>query len=500
MLKNIILQNRYYDSATLMLLTNKIKEKLNLNSDEIAIMMATEMNKRIISETNLLTDKGVAANAGDVIIAIKSELSDEDIISLIKDLLDKKTEDNKNKNIEEISSVKQAIETYKDFNFVVVSLPGAYAAREVKKLLEADEHVLLFSDNVSLEDEIKLKDLAISKDLLMMGPDCGTAIINGVGLGFSNKINKGNIGIVAASGTGLQEVSTIISNKGGGISQAFGTGGRDIKNAVGGKMMLYCLDLLLKDESTNVIVIVSKPPENMVIEKIKSKLKDCKKPVIACFLGASKEIFDNTNIVYAESLEQAALKALKLDGVSICSTETDNCCISYKTEKKYIRGIYCGGTLAYESLLFLEKNGYEVYSNLSKHSDKKLGVKDLSKKHSIIDMGDDEFTVGKPHPMIDPSIRSERLLEESQDKDLAVLLMDVELGYGSNDNAAEILASDIKRIKEKREDIIFIVVLCASVLDYQGYENSKKTLEKTGAIVLDSNAKAIKLAMSIVKK
>lgn len=494
MLKNIIVKNSYYDSATLMLLTNKLKEKLGLNSDEVAVMMATEMNKRIISEANLLNEKGNIANSGDMLVAIKCDLDEEKIIQIVNELLIKK--ETKKHNIdEEINSVYQAIETIKDSNFAVVSLPGAYAAREVKKLLKADKHILLFSDNVSIEDEIKLKDLAISKDLLMMGPDCGTAIINGVGLGFSNKVNSGNIGIVAASGTGLQEVSTIISNLGGGISNAFGTGGRDIKNVVGGKMMLYCLDLLIKDENTNVIVIVSKPPEDEVIEKIKNKLKNVNKPIIACFLGANEDIFKGTNIEYAETLESAAIKALKHEKIEILEKEEKF--NNLKNHSKYVRAIYCGGTLAYETLLYFEKNNVDVYSNLSKY--KKITSKDRSKFNTVLDMGDDEFTVGKPHPMIDPTLRSERLKKEAQDSEVGVIIADIELGYGSNDNASEILSKDIVEIKENRKDIIFIVVLCASKLDYQDYEKSKEILEKSGAIVVDSNAKAAKIALNLLK-
>lgn len=493
MLKNIILKNSYYDSATLMLLTNKLKERLNLNSNEVAVMMATAMNKRIIKDANLLNEDGNNANTGDMLVAIKSDLEENKILEILNELLTKK--ENKNKNFDEdISSVNQALELVKDSNFAVVSLPGVYAAREVKKLLKADKHVLLFSDNVSIEDEIKLKDIAISRDLLMMGPDCGTAIINGVGLGFSNKVNKGNIGIVAASGTGLQEVSTIISNYGGGISNAFGTGGRDIKNIVGGKMMLYCLDLLIKDENTNVIVIVSKPPENEVIEKIKNKLKNVKKPIIACFLDASEEIFKGTNIEYAETLESAAIKALKYEKIEVLEKKYNF--TNLKNSSKYVRAIYCGGTLAYETLLFFEKNNLDVYSNLSKY--KKITSKDISKFNTVIDMGDDEFTVGKPHPMIDPTLRSERLKKEAQDNEVGVIIADIELGYGSNDNATEILANDIKEIKNKRNDLIFIVVLCASKLDYQGYDKSKELLEKSGAIVLDSNYKAAKLALNLL--
>lgn len=492
MLKNIKIANSYYDSATLMLLTNKLKEKLNLSSEEIAIMMATEMNKRIMDDAKLLNEDGKNANSGDMLIAIKTNLSEDEILKILDETLNKKNKKTKSDNLE-INSVNEAIEACPDYNFAVVSLPGAYAAREVKKLLEADKHVLLFSDNVSIEDEIKLKDLAISKNLLMMGPDCGTAIINGIGLGFSNKVNKGNIGIVAASGTGLQEVACLISNNGGGISQAFGTGGRDIQEAVGGKMMLHTLDYLINDDETKTIVLVSKPPAKSVLEKIKDKLKGVNKKIVAVFLGASKDIFEGTNISYAKTLEEAAYLAIDK------KIEENKEEIKVEKGTKYIRAIYCGGTLAYETLLLLEENNLEVYSNLSKKEDKKLNSKSLSKKHTVLDMGDDEFTVGKPHPMIDPSLRSERLIKEALDPETAVIIVDIELGYGSNDNASILLAKDIRKIKEMRPELPIIVTICGSNLDYQGYDKQKNILLSEGAIITNSNAKAIELALKGVK-
>lgn len=492
MLKNIKIANSYYDSATLMLLTNKLKEKLNLSSEEIAIMMATEMNKRIMDDAKLLNEDGKNANSGDMLIAIKTNLSEDEILKILDETLNKKNKKTKSDNLE-INSVNEAIEACPDYNFAVVSLPGAYAAREVKKLLEADKHVLLFSDNVSIEDEIKLKDLAISKNLLMMGPDCGTAIINGIGLGFSNKVNKGNIGIVAASGTGLQEVACLISNNGGGISQAFGTGGRDIQEAVGGKMMLHTLDYLINDDETKTIVLVSKPPAKSVLEKIKYKLKGVNKKIVAVFLGASKDIFEGTNISYAKTLEEAAYLAIDK------KIEENKEEIKVEKDTKYIRAIYCGGTLAYETLLLLEENNLEVYSNLSKKEDKKLNSKSLSKKHTVLDMGDDEFTVGKPHPMIDPSLRSERLIKEALDPETAVIIVDIELGYGSNDNASILLAKDIRKIKEMRPELPIIVTICGSNLDYQGYDKQKNILLSEGAIITNSNAKAIELALKGVK-
>ncbi|AWX15439.1 FdrA family protein [Mergibacter septicus] len=503
MLKNIVIKNRYYDSATLMLLTNKVKESLGLNPEDIAIMMATEMNKRIIAESALLDQIGENANPGDVLIAIRTELEQEKILELIEKTLSQKNNKKLEKN-KAVTSIQEALALYdNDINFAVISLPGLYAAREAKKLLNAGKHILLFSDNVSIEDEINLKNLAIEKDLLMMGPDCGTAIINGVGLGFANKVNKGNIGIVAASGTGLQEVATIISNHGGGISNAFGTGGRDIQDIVGGKMMLYCLDLLIKDKNTDIIVIVSKPPQAEVLNKIKEKLREVNKIVIACFLGADPEIFKDSNIIFSPSLAGAAKKALEANGIMI-KNDFNIEKISEELNRnnrqfKYIRGIYCGGTLAYETLLMLKSNGYTVYSNLSKDKDKKLTSKQNSREHTVIDMGDDEFTLGKPHPMIDPIQRSERFLQEALDSNVSILLADVELGYGSNDSAAEILCKDIEAIYQQRSDIVIIVIICGSKDDYQNYDEKKQLFEKAGAIVAPSNSEAVELAMTILK-
>ncbi len=527
MLKNLIISNKYYDSATLMLLTNQIKENLNLKTNEISVMMGTEMNKKIMENSDLLNEIGKGANSGDILIGIKSALDNQKILNMVDSLLNQEI-DNKNSEQLEINSVDDGIKNYKDTNFAVVSLPGSYAAREVKKLLKAKKHVLLFSDNIDIKDEIELKDLAIENDLLMMGPDCGTAIIKGVGLGFSNRVNKGSIGIVAASGTGLQEVATIISNNSGGISYAFGTGGRDIKESVGGRMMLYCLDLLIKDEETETIVIVSKPPSKNVIEKIINKVKNIKKPVVACFLGEDISVLQSTNIVFCETLEETAIKVLELisvlqsTNIVFCETleetaikvlelngikysdsfDMDKILKMISSDKKngYIRGVYCGGTLAYEALLMLEKQNIEIYSNLSKCEERRLKVNDKSLYNTILDMGEDEYTVGKPHPMINSSSRNEQLLKEAEDESVGIIIADIELGYGANDFAADELGETIKQIKTMRSDLVFIVVICGSKQDYQDYNLKKNLLIMSGAIVVNSNAQGVRLAIELSKR
>ena len=312
-LRNVAIKNSYYDSATLMLLTSKIGKSIG-SSKDVAVMMATDMNKELMDASGLLNQDGREAGSNDLLFALRGETEEEidEALQIAKDALNTRASHIEDKTTKVVKTVDQALDSYPDSTLAVVSLPGQYAYREVNKLLLANKHVLLFSDNVSIEEENKLKDLAIEKGLLMMGPDCGTAIINGVGLGFSNKVKSGSIGIVAASGTGLQEVATLISNGGGGISQAFGTGGRDVKEAVGGKMMLSCLSILENDFNTNVVVVVSKPPAPSVLEKVLTYIEEMTKPVVLCFLGGDKDILSHSKSALAGTLEEAAYMGIEL--------------------------------------------------------------------------------------------------------------------------------------------------------------------------------------------
>lgn len=511
-LKNIVRKNSYYDSATLMLLTSKIGAELGSTKD-IAVMMATDMNKEIMDKAGLLINEGRAASPNDVVFAIRAESEEkiDEIRNKIEEELSKKADASKSQENDVEETIEKALSDYPDINIAVVSLPGLYAAREVKKLLNADKHVLLFSDNVSIKQEKELKELAVSRGLLMMGPDCGTAVIGGVGLGFSNKINRGNIGIVAASGTGLQEVMCQISNRGGGVSQAIGTGGRDVKETIGGLMLMQGLQLLAEDAKTDVIVIVSKPPASEVVKKAAEYLKKQEKKVVACFIGNRVKIED-APWTEAETLEDAARLAVELSGKGdaqhyslreeLCK-KADAQAGRLKAEQKYIRGLYCGGTLAYEAMLMIRKKYGHVASNIALTPEEKIDGKTASVKHTVLDLGDDEFTVGKPHPMIEPSLREERLIQEALDLETAVILTDVEIGYGSHENPAKVLADEIAKAKKALEEtgrtVIFVASICGSREDFQGYHQQKNILEKEGVLVADSNAKAVELAMKIMK-
>lgn len=511
-LRNVVKKNSYYDSATLMLLTSKIGEKLG-STKNVAVMMATDMNKNLMDASNLLNDEGKQAGANDLLFAIKADSEDkiDDALELANELLNIRESHMVDKENIVLRTVDAALEKYPSSSVAVVSLPGKFAASETKKLLLGDKHVLLFSDNVTIEEENMLKDLAIERGLLMMGPDCGTAIINGVGLGFSNKLKRGNIGLVAASGTGLQEVARLISNHGGGISQAIGTGGRDVKEAIGGKMMISSLSLLENDDNTEVIVIVSKPPAASVVKKVMDKIKDMKKPVVVCFLGGNPQLLSGSKSAVATTLEDAAHIALQLSNKKeVSNYEYDSKLIEdiasrkkqeLKNNQRYIRGLFCGGTLAYESMLLIRDKIGRVYSNTAITIEEKLDESSISREHTILDLGDDEFTVGRPHPMIEPSLRGERLLQEAMDPEVAVILVDVEIGYGSHEDPASVLAKEVafaqEELRNRNRLVHFVATICGTYEDFQGYDRQKNILESQNIIVMESNAQATRLAMAI---
>lgn len=511
MLKNVVKNNSYYDSATLMLLTSKVAPSVG-GSKNVAVMMATEMNKDLMRTSGLLNEVGEAASPNDLIFAVRAEdeAAADAAIAQAEELLEKKnSEKTANKEDKTYTNTEAALRDYPDVDLGVISLPGAFAHIEAKRLLNNGVNVFLFSDNVSVENEIMLKDLAVEKGLLMMGPDCGTAVINGVGLGFSNKVKRGPIGIVAASGTGLQEVMSLVSNFGSGISQALGTGGRDVKSAVGGKMMLHCLDMLENDPQTKVIAIVSKPPSPDVVAKLNERIKTMSKPVVACLLGDDEKLLRESGCDQTDTLTETALHCLKLVGIEATVPEHENLAeiigdlkAKLTPEQKYVRGLYCGGTLSYETQLVLRPVVDAVYSNAPLTPEYKLADSQVSMGNTILDLGEDEFTVGKPHPMIQPTLRHDRLLQEALDPEVAVIALDIEIGYGSNDEAGTILADEVREAREALEaqgrTVGFFATICGTYEDYQGYDKQKAILEDAGIVVFETNEQCAKACAQVI--
>jgi len=511
MIHNVIKPNTYFDSVTLMLFSSKLNSVNGI--EQAAVMMGTNHNKELMINSGVLTkDQADKAGSNDLIIGIKagSQTVIDQAIKILNEQFENKTKTSNDGAEIKVKTVEAAVKNVADLNFAVISLPGRFAKAEAMKCLQNNMHVLLFSDNVSIEDEVELKEFAIKNDLLMMGPDCGTAIVNGVALGFANVVRRGNIGLVAASGTGLQEVTVIIDKLGGGVSQALGTGGRDLKSAVGGKMMLSALDALNADPATEVIGIISKPPAPEVMLKILEKVNKFKKPVVACFLGGDKLLLDKTSVHPVENLEQtaSALVALaskqEIPKVSNLKINTETIINKIKLDKikgKYVRGVYTGGTLAYESLLILNSKLNGVYSNIAVDKKYSLSNPQISKDNTIVDMGEDFFTDGQPHPMIDPNQRSLRIINDAKDKDTAVILFDCVLGYGSHEDPSESIIRAIKEVKKSvGESIVFVGSVTGTDRDPQNRLTQEQSLIEAGAIMLPTNAQAAEFVALLVSK
>lgn len=501
-----VLKNSYYDSVTLMSTTLAIKKALNLK--DLVMFMGTDMNKDMMNSVGLYHQIFDDATPNDLLLGTEMEERNDNWADQVINQLSAKNQRQESADTvyKTISQAKEA----KGSNIAIISVPGIYAANEAYKALENNMHVMLFSDNVSIEDEIALKDLAIEKDLLMMGPDCGTAIINGKGLCFANQVAKGNIGLVAASGTGLQEVTVIIDRFGGGITQAIGVGGRDLSEAVGGKMMLQSIDALNEDDETQVIVLISKSPHKGVLDKIVKKLRSVNKPVVVCLLDAKvDQKIDNVHFV--STLTEAGQKALKLVGLKtpdlLDIDEKTLHQIKQEKEKfaknqKYIKGLFCGGTLTAETLSVLRPYVKKVTSNVAKLSNEKMKDPMKSEGHNLVDLGDDIFTQSKPHPMIEPSIRLDRILLESKLEETAVILLDFELGIGSHDDPVGVTLDMIIQAKKQAmndsRSIAFVAYVCGTDKDHQGLAQSEKRLKDIGVIVAKTNAHAAIIAATLV--
>lgn len=503
MIKYDIRKNAYYDSVTLMLISKEIK---NINGvAEALVGMGTDLNKELTVNLKLDSEELETVSVNDFYIA--ADVESDDIMTTVIETVNQLLKKKKTESGSEYRpvSLNAALEMQPDANMVIVSIPGQYAQEEVNKLLDKDLNVMLFSDNVSVEAELQLKKKAVEKGLLMMGPDCGTAIINGVPLAFANAVRKGKIGIVGASGTGTQEVSCIIDQLGEGVSQVIGTGGRDLKSEIGGLMMIQGMEALMEDPETSVITLISKPPAPEVAKKILSLTKKTDKPVVVDFIGGDRTAIEAVGAYPCMTLEDAARKSVALvkgqtpedfEGFSNASeieAIISNGLMNVQADQVNLRGLYTGGTLADEAMKALGNTFGGVYSNIPLEPEYELKSLDTLTGHVVLDLGEDQFTVGRPHPMIDPSTRTDRF-ESDIDDSVAVVLVDVVLGYGSHEDPAKEVADSVKKVKEKLNKDFFVVAsITGTVGDPQGLNESKKTLEEADIVVMPSNAQAVRL-------
>jgi FdrA protein len=504
----------YFDSVTLMTVGRDITATKSVL--DAAVVMGTKENKAILKASGLWLDEFNAAGDADLLLAVKAE-SEATALAALRAAEEqlKKVRDRPAGADEESRprSLEAALTALPGANLALISLAGRYAGQQAMKALQAGLHVMLFSDNVPLETEVELKKFGRRKGLLVMGPDCGTAIINGVPLAFANAVTRGDIGIVAAAGTGLQEVSTILSNAGAGISQAIGTGGRDVKKEVGGIMFLAGLKALAADPATRVIVLISKPPHESVVNKIGKVVKGLRKPVVATFLGACEKNVRRREMIPAATLEEAALVAVALSKGAGAETARkklearDREILKHATREAaraakgqwYVRGLFSGGTFCTEAqLVFRGLKIKQVHSNVPLPPFPAISDVWKSEGHTLIDLGDDVFTVGRPHPMIDFSLRNRRILEEAKDPETALILLDVVLGYGANLDPVRELAPvirDARRLAaEAKRRLIFACSVTGTARDLQNRTKVEEGLKAAGANIFASNAAAATFA------
>jgi len=390
-------------------------------------------------------------------------------------------------------------------NLALISVPGAYAAAEARRALRRGLHVMLFSDNVSVDDEILLKDEAAARGLLVMGPDCGTAILNGVPLGFANVVRRGSIGLVGASGTGIQEVSSLIDRWGGGISQAIGTGGRDLSERVGGRSTLAAIDLLAGDSETAILVVVSKAPAKSVADRVLARLREAGKPAVVQFVGASPRAPED-QVLFADTLDAAARAACRLAGASVPrepglpTLPQAHFQPELRRGLRPLRGLFCGGTLAQEAWAVLRQGGLEVRSNVAVDPALKVKAGTEVRGHIIWDLGDDAFTVGRPHPMIEPALRDDLVAAALGDPGVGIVLVDCVLGHGAHPDPAGSLGAAVVKGKVAGTQSVVIASITGTERDPQGYREQRRTLEAAGVLVLDSNALASRFVLELTKR
>ncbi|MDR7855284.1 acyl-CoA synthetase FdrA [Tissierella sp.] len=500
MLRTLVKKGSYQDSVVLMLLTNKISSIDGVN--KVSIMMGTPANKDIFKASGMETSELVSASSNDMVMVIDTELENiEEIVAKETDdfLNNQSAKSNGGNEDKAVKSWEQATSVLPDANLAVISIPGTYAAMEADRALDENLNVFIFSDNVSLEDEVRLKEKAHVKGLLVMGPDCGTGIIHGTPIAFTNYVEKGKIGIVGASGTGIQELTTIIDRLGEGVTNAIGTGGRDLSATVGGITMLDSINVLANDPSVEVMIIVSKPPAKHVRDKIVKRLESIEKPVITLFLGEKPETHEN-GFYHAYTLDEAARIAVKL--VRNESIELEDYVIEHddrfnKDEEKTIKAYYSGGTLASEAAILLKDT-----LKLPTKTETSEGYILKVAGHEVIDLGDDKYTQGKPHPMIDASTRIEYMKNAGNDKSTGVILLDIVLGYGSHENMAGELSKSIESLQEKAKEenrkLFFVTTICGTKKDIQNFDFQKKQMEDLGVIVCDTNKMAVEMALYLI--
>ena len=548
---NAVRHGFYLDSVALMRISGDLAALPGV--EDAVAMVGTPSNLEIMREAGLLAPEGEAAGPNDLVVAVRAsgEAAAEAALARAGDALERKHAPAEGGQWRP-RTLDGALDRMGDANLVLVSVPGAYAVREARRALDRGLNVMLFSDNVPLESERALKERAHARGLLVMGPDCGTAYVAGTPLAFANVVPRGRVGVIAASGTGLQEVAVLLARAGAGISHGIGVGGRDLSDAVGGIGTLDAIDLLAADAGTDHLILVSKPPGPRTARTVFDRLAAAGKPCTAVVFGAGEAGIGTppAGLVLAPTLKAAVERAT---GRPIApdydaGAAARDAAARLEPGRHALHGLFCGGTLATEAHAVLAAAGLAVASNAVPSAKAGAGEPELrdtgsswntalSAKagagepgpdvppreggqgsparsgsvnpgvprhdtgtarfiHTVIDLGADEYTIGRPHPMIDPAPRTAKLRESLADPEVAVVLLDVVLGLGAHADPARPVCDVVPEANGGGP--VIVASVCGTRNDPQDCERQAAMLRDAGVIVAPSNADAAAVAAMIL--
>ena len=493
----------YVDSVLLMSGSRAMRD-----SDGVAwatAVMGTEANLDELRSRGFDDGELASARANDLVLAVEAgsgEEAEEALEAGMQALSEVRGEEGAGPRQRGPRSLQQAAEETPDLNVALISVPGEHAALEAHKGLSAGLHVLLFSDNISLEDETELKLRGSELRRFVMGPGAGTAMIDGVGLGFANVVQRGPVGVVAAAGTGAQEVSSLLDRWGVGVRNLIGVGGRDLSERVGGRMTRMALEVFEADDGAEVVLLVSKPPAPDVAADLLKRLGEGK-PAVAALIGLAEELDAPEGVRLARTLEEGVRLTLEALGRDAPDTSEGleervrEAIQDLDDDRTAVRGLFAGGTLCYEAMVVLsERLGDEVRSNTPLRDG--WGVPAPEGAHVCLDLGEEEYTKGRPHPMIDPEPRADLIAEAADDDTVAVILVDVVLGHGAHEDPASLLAPACAAAISKGARVVTYVL--GTEGDPQGLGDQQRKMERAGCILAPTAARAALMAAAIAAR
>ncbi|MGD0727939.1 MAG: FdrA family protein [Spirochaetia bacterium] len=508
----IVRRNRYFDSVFLMQVAHQLAGQPGIR--DASAVMGTEANRKVLAElgygAGALAAELSAAAPNDLVFALEGDEAAVQAVAADPDRWLSRSPQGAapagSAEEREPRSLEESLAMRPDATVAVISVPGQYAAREARAAITRGLSVFLFSSNVSVEDELALKRQAREKGLVVMGPDCGTAYLGGAGIGFANAVRRGPIGIVGSTGTGMQELASLVHQAGSGISHGIGTGSRDLSDAIGGISTMTAIDALDRDPGTKVVVLLSKPSGVETTERVMRRLAACGKPAVVCVLGArgAPAPAPGGRARYASTIDEAAVEALEAVGVKPPKSLLGNT-VSMRAiaaaevarmspAQRYVRGVFAGGTFCYQTQAILSEAGLHLYSNSPLPGMRELDDPRVSHEHSMVDMGAEIFVEGRPHPMIDATLRKGRVAAEGRDPAVALLLLDFILGAISSSNPVGDLIDAISEAKAGAQarggHLSVVASVCGTSDDAQGLEDQSRVLRDAGVLVFPSNAQA----------